>query len=156
MATPVDDAAIRDRAYYIWEREGCPQGRDQDHWAQAVRELQGEALAVEAAPAAAEPVAAVDPSAHAEPAAVAPAAPKPRKKAAGDTGTPVKVRKAKEPGAKEQAAGEPGEVGDTRSKASKTKAEDARDKPARKPTRKSAADAGDPDKKKRGKVKAAE
>jgi hypothetical protein len=26
---------IRDRAYYLWEEEGRPHGRDQDHWERA-------------------------------------------------------------------------------------------------------------------------
>ncbi len=31
-----DDRPIRERAYFIWEREGRPDGRAQDHWLQAV------------------------------------------------------------------------------------------------------------------------
>ena len=31
--------AVRIRAYHIWEREGCPQGRQQEHWMRAEREL---------------------------------------------------------------------------------------------------------------------
>ena len=38
----VNDDAIRDRAYAIWEREGRPGGRDRDHWLQAAWELSGE------------------------------------------------------------------------------------------------------------------
>jgi Protein of unknown function (DUF2934) len=34
---------VRARAYEIWEREGRPRGRDQDHWYQAERELAAEA-----------------------------------------------------------------------------------------------------------------
>jgi hypothetical protein len=30
---------IRERAYYIWEREGRPDGRAQDHWLQAAASL---------------------------------------------------------------------------------------------------------------------
>lgn len=37
-----NEEAIRDRAYVIWEREGRPHGRDQDHWLQAAWELAGE------------------------------------------------------------------------------------------------------------------
>jgi Protein of unknown function (DUF2934) len=33
---------IRKRAYEIWEREGCPNGRDQEHWHQASREIENE------------------------------------------------------------------------------------------------------------------
>ncbi len=29
---------IRERAYFIWEDEGCPDGRALDHWLQAERE----------------------------------------------------------------------------------------------------------------------
>ncbi len=29
---------VRDRAYFIWEREGRPEGRAHDHWYRAVRE----------------------------------------------------------------------------------------------------------------------
>lgn len=31
--------AVRFRAYQIWDREGRPHGRDQEHWLQALREL---------------------------------------------------------------------------------------------------------------------
>lgn len=31
--------SIRDRAYEIWQAEGEPHGRDQEHWTQAEREL---------------------------------------------------------------------------------------------------------------------
>ncbi len=34
---------IRDRAYYLWELDGCQHGRDQDHWAQAEREIRNAA-----------------------------------------------------------------------------------------------------------------
>ena len=30
---------IRQRAYEIWEREGRPEGREQEHWEQAEREV---------------------------------------------------------------------------------------------------------------------
>lgn len=33
---------IRHRAYEIWEREGRPEGRGQDHWAQACAEIEAE------------------------------------------------------------------------------------------------------------------
>ena len=35
-----DKQRIRERAYELWEREGCPQGRHIDHWVQAERETQ--------------------------------------------------------------------------------------------------------------------
>ena len=30
---------IRQRAYRIWEDEGCPDGRDREHWDRAEREI---------------------------------------------------------------------------------------------------------------------
>jgi hypothetical protein len=30
---------LRQRAYAIWETEGCPEGRDREHWDKAEREL---------------------------------------------------------------------------------------------------------------------
>ncbi|MCB8838214.1 DUF2934 domain-containing protein [Aurantimonas sp. VKM B-3413] len=34
----IDDAeAVRKLAYEIWEREGCPSGREHEHWAEANR-----------------------------------------------------------------------------------------------------------------------
>ncbi|SKA36350.1 DUF2934 domain-containing protein [Consotaella salsifontis] len=32
--------AIRNRAYEIWEREGRPNGREHEHWAEAAREIE--------------------------------------------------------------------------------------------------------------------
>lgn len=37
---------IRDRAYAIWLEEGCPHGRDAEHWLQAERAILAEAAAV--------------------------------------------------------------------------------------------------------------
>jgi len=37
---------IRDRAYAIWLEEGCPHGRDADHWVQAEHAILAEAVAV--------------------------------------------------------------------------------------------------------------
>jgi hypothetical protein len=36
------DRAIRERAYFMWEREGRPHGRAQDHWLAATIEQLGE------------------------------------------------------------------------------------------------------------------
>lgn len=33
------EQAVRERAYAIWETEGCPSGRDAEHWCQARTEL---------------------------------------------------------------------------------------------------------------------
>ena len=30
---------VRERAHQIWEEEGCPEGRDKEHWSRACREL---------------------------------------------------------------------------------------------------------------------
>ena len=50
---------IRQRAHAIWEREGRPSGRDQDHWRDAESELaRDEAAAAPARPAAKKPRAA--------------------------------------------------------------------------------------------------
>lgn len=39
----IDDAELmRVRAHQIWEREGRPQGREHEHWAEAARELAAE------------------------------------------------------------------------------------------------------------------
>jgi hypothetical protein len=37
----IDDVEkrVRQRAYEIWQREGCPEGRDADHWALAKEEI---------------------------------------------------------------------------------------------------------------------
>ncbi|MBV8139009.1 MAG: DUF2934 domain-containing protein [Deltaproteobacteria bacterium] len=37
--TIANEAEVRERAYYIWEREGRPQGRELQHWQAALREL---------------------------------------------------------------------------------------------------------------------
>jgi hypothetical protein len=33
-----DEHAIRERAYFIWQREGCPDGRAHAHWMSACAE----------------------------------------------------------------------------------------------------------------------
>ena len=33
------EQAIRERAYRLWEQEGCPEGREKAHWAKAEQEL---------------------------------------------------------------------------------------------------------------------
>jgi hypothetical protein len=35
---PNSEDAIRERAYFIWRREGRPEGRAQDHWLSATLE----------------------------------------------------------------------------------------------------------------------
>jgi hypothetical protein len=67
---------IRDRAHQIWQDEGCPEGRADEHWAQAEREV------AEAAPA---PKPDKAPAVKKAPAAKAPAAKKPAAKSAAKT-----------------------------------------------------------------------
>lgn len=38
------DERIRKRAHEIWEQEGRPDGKEQDHWERAERELSGSEL----------------------------------------------------------------------------------------------------------------
>ena len=37
-----DEERIRRRAHEIWEREGRPEGRHEEHWARARREVEAE------------------------------------------------------------------------------------------------------------------
>jgi hypothetical protein len=46
---------LQRRAYAIWEVEGCPEGRDREHWDQAERELSAARAAGQSASSAAEP-----------------------------------------------------------------------------------------------------
>jgi hypothetical protein len=39
MQAAIDEGAIRQRAYAIWEAEGRPHGREWDHWLRAAEEL---------------------------------------------------------------------------------------------------------------------
>ena len=45
---------IRRRAHAIWEREGRPHGRDQDHWRETESELAGEEAGAAPAPSVAK------------------------------------------------------------------------------------------------------
>jgi hypothetical protein len=49
--TQISEEKVRERAYYIWEREGRPQGRESDHWHAAVLELQLEGVSTNGAKA---------------------------------------------------------------------------------------------------------
>jgi hypothetical protein len=49
------DEVIRARAYAIWEQEGCPHGRDLDHWQRARSELNAE-RAISGEPLPGQPV----------------------------------------------------------------------------------------------------
>lgn len=46
------DERIRLRAYELWQSEGCPQGRQDEHWARAALEIEDEDRAREALGAA--------------------------------------------------------------------------------------------------------
>jgi hypothetical protein len=39
----LDEHGLRERAYFIWESEGRPDGRANEHWIKAVAEAQGAA-----------------------------------------------------------------------------------------------------------------
>ena len=39
------DQVIRERAYFLWEDEGRPSGRDHAHWVMAERAVRGQAMA---------------------------------------------------------------------------------------------------------------
>ena len=49
-----DEHHIRQRAYEIWEQEGRPDGRQDEHWAQACREIETDDPALSPASAAFE------------------------------------------------------------------------------------------------------
>lgn len=36
MPTSADEAAIREQAYYFWEQDGRPDGREAEYWSRAV------------------------------------------------------------------------------------------------------------------------
>ncbi|MBZ9920832.1 MULTISPECIES: DUF2934 domain-containing protein [unclassified Mesorhizobium] len=46
---------IKRRAYEIWEREGRPPGREQEHWDQAVQEIEAEGSEAERGPVVPDP-----------------------------------------------------------------------------------------------------
>ncbi len=37
-----NEDSVRQRAHEIWERQGRPEGRQEEHWAQARREIEAE------------------------------------------------------------------------------------------------------------------
>jgi Protein of unknown function (DUF2934) len=41
---------IRERAYWLWEEEGRPTGRELDHWDRASREIAGRAITITVPP----------------------------------------------------------------------------------------------------------
>ena len=48
--------AIRERAYYLWEQDGRPHGRDIEYWGRAAAEAEARPKRPKAAAAAAKPV----------------------------------------------------------------------------------------------------
>lgn len=40
MATKLNENAIREAAYYIWQNAGCPSGQEAQHWAMAMSSCQ--------------------------------------------------------------------------------------------------------------------
>jgi len=44
-ASPSQQEQIATLSYLIWESEGCPEGRDAEHWAQAEAQLSADAAA---------------------------------------------------------------------------------------------------------------
>ncbi len=42
MMRQSNEEQLRARAYAIWERQGCPEGRDQEIWELAVKEMNGQ------------------------------------------------------------------------------------------------------------------
>ena len=73
---------IRQRAYGIWEEEGHPHGRADDHWHRAAREVESPS------PLQAEPTLSLQP---AEAAPAKKAAPKRRKAATGAVAAPTRA-----------------------------------------------------------------
>jgi len=39
MTTKLNENAIREAAYYIWQNAGCPNGQEAQHWALAVEQI---------------------------------------------------------------------------------------------------------------------
>ena len=86
---PLDDDHIREAAYHLWEEEGRPHGKDQEHWHKAADALSPPkpkaktARKAPAKPRSAKPKAAAAPKAKAAEKAPAPKpAAKPKEKAA--------------------------------------------------------------------------
>lgn len=74
--SPIDEDKIREAAYRLWQDEGQPEGRDQDHWTQAVAALTPQEPSAQPSPA---PKPARKSAAKAAPKAAKAAAPKPAK-----------------------------------------------------------------------------
>ena len=45
MAKPeIEESHVREAAYHLWLKEGCPDGRDEDHWHKARAQLEADRL----------------------------------------------------------------------------------------------------------------
>ena len=42
MNAPVTEEQIRTLAFYLWEQDGGPEGRSEEYWEKARRQLEGE------------------------------------------------------------------------------------------------------------------
>jgi len=54
-STGTTEHAIRERAYYLWEQDGRPHGRDLEYWSRAAAEATAKPKRARAAKAAAVP-----------------------------------------------------------------------------------------------------
>ncbi|ACL61869.1 DUF2934 domain-containing protein [Methylobacterium nodulans] len=79
--------SIRERAYALWERDGCALGRDEYYWTLAEQELRQAAPAAEPAPVR-TPRAKAPAKASSKAAAAAKAAPRRRRTAAEGAAAP--------------------------------------------------------------------
>ena len=40
----IPEQVIRERSYFIWQKNGCPEGKSLEHWLQAKKELERELM----------------------------------------------------------------------------------------------------------------
>jgi hypothetical protein len=96
-----DEERIRARAHEIWIQEGRPEGRHDQHWEQACREIEAEDAAAAAAVAAASPAKPVRKAKPApEPVQAAPPAAKRKPSPAEAAPPPEKAGRARRGGSK--------------------------------------------------------
>ncbi len=55
MSNEISEEMVRERAQAIWQREGCPDGDAERHWAMAEAELQAEVAERSATPSKKRP-----------------------------------------------------------------------------------------------------
>jgi hypothetical protein len=90
-----DEAAIREQAYYLWEQDGRPHGRDGEYWDRAVAVLTPKVKPTAKTAAAAKPKAAA--KLVAKPKAETKPAPKLKAAASKSKAVPAKAEPAKKP-----------------------------------------------------------